>query len=266
VIGLRRTLVSEDERVTGLIAGLGVVGDFSMPNEGNSIEVQGLKSNHSLSEFSITIDVTSWSEFEWGFHASSGGQDFEVHIARTGGNKCTNVDEIEVGVYYYNGTTSEYQGWQNQSVDVDDDTNFDVDCSDETLTANFSGTTELGYDTIETGSSGNKTRWYYESDINDGSITSRITFDQHPEDDSGGRDGVYNHSDSDEETEEIGFVMAHYFGRLGPNFELTVIDGPGASSGVDEGASEGNLEYDATEAGFITFLHVTENDLDVDLG
>ena len=185
------------------------------------------------------------------------GEDVDV-----GTRRLDSIDEIEVGVYYSNRTTEDYEGWQNQSVDVSEDPNFDVDCSEETLTADFAGDTMIEYDAIDTGGD---SKWYYASDINDNSVVSTAVFDQHGVDNSGTRDGTYD--DSPVEKEELGFIVAHYFDLLGPDFELTTTDGPASSNSIDEGASSGTLDYDREPgAGFVTFLHVTRNGLRVDLG
>jgi flagellin-like protein len=252
----------ENETASVNLIGFGTVGDFEMPAEGNSVEIQGLQEGHALTDFSVDLEVDKWNKLQWGFYASSGGRDFEIHVARQGGgNNCGDVDEIEVGVYYSNRTTDDYEGWQNQSVDVSEDPNFDVDCSEETLTADFAGDTMIEYDAIDTG--GNS-KWHYASSINDHSVVSPAVFDQHAADPSGS-DGIYDASTDDKE--ELGLIVAHYFDLLGPGFELTTTDGPAKSNSIDEGASSGTLDYDREPgAGFVTFLHVTRNELRVDLG
>jgi len=252
---------AETATVTLLAGGAG--GDFDMPNAGNSVPVRGLSEGHAVSNFSITITVDRWNQLQWSFYETQGNQEFELHVSNNGGG-CGSLGEIGVAVYYYNGTTDRYQGWQNRTVSVssDPDAAFTKDCSADTLTANFASDTPISYDEIETGGDG---KWHFGSEIGDRTIATNTTFDQHDVDDEGGRNGVYNHSDP-EEREELGFVVAHYLGVLGPNFDLSVEDGPGASSGVDESTSVGTLDYEATgSGGFLTFLHVTENEIAVDL-
>jgi len=247
-----------------LIAG-GVGGDFDMPNEGNSVAVRGMSSGHTVSNFSITITVDQWNKLQWSFHDSDGNEEFELHVSRDGGGgNCGDVDEVDVGVYYYNGTTDRYQGWQNHSVNVttDPDSDFTKDCSDETLTANFTGTTPIGYDAIETDG---ESKWYYGSEIDDRTIATNTTFDQHDEDTEDGRNGKYNLSDP-EETAELGFLVSHYIALLGPDADLEVSDGPTNSDSVDESLSTGTIDYEQSgSSGFLTFLHVTENEIEVDL-
>jgi hypothetical protein len=257
------TIDHENETATVDLIGFGTVGDFEMPAEGNSVDIQGLQSGHALSDFSLELEVDKWNKLQWGFYVSSGSREFEIHVARQGGgNNCGSVDEIEVGVYYYNGTTSEYQGWQNQSVNVSEDPNFNVSCSDGTLFADFTGDTMIEYDAIDTGGVG---KWYYGSEIDGRSVASQAVFDEHAVDTSGSRTGIYDASSGDKE--ELGFVVAHYFDLLGPDFSLTTTDGPAASNSIDEGASAGRLDYGREPgAGFVTFLHVTRNELRVELG
>jgi flagellin-like protein len=240
-------------------------GDFDMPNEGNSVAIRGMEAGHQLTDFTVSIKVDRWNQLQWSFHGSDGNEEFELHVSRNGGGgNCGDVDEVDVGVYYYNGTTDRYQGWQNHSVNVttDPDSDFTKDCSDETLTANFTGTTPIGYDAIETGG---ESKWYYGSEIDDRTIATNTTFDQHDEDTEDGRNGKYNLSDP-EETAELGFLVSHYIALLGPDADLEVSDGPTNSDSVDESLSTGTIDYEQSgSSGFLTFLHVTENEIEVDL-
>jgi hypothetical protein len=269
---------------TATLVAADAIGDFEMPSEGNSVPVRGIEDAHVLTEFSVSISVDRWNQIQWSFHESQGNEEFELHVTRSGGggggggpgggpgggggggggNKCDKVDSIGVGVYYYNGTTSEYQGWQNHSVDVTtgSDSPFTKDCSEGTLTIDFTSDTPIGYDAIET--SGNS-KWHYASSIDGKSIAPTTRFDQHDADTQGSRNGQYNHT-SPEETEQLGFLVAHYLALLGPNADLEVSDGPARSESIDESASTGTLDYDqARDRGFLTFLHVTENEIRVDL-
>jgi len=250
---------------TATLVAADAIGDFEMPSEGNSVPVRGAEDAHGLTEFSVSISVDRWNQIQWSFHDAADNAEFELHVSRAGGgNNCGAVDEVGIGVYYYNGTTDRYQGWQNDSVAVstDPDADFTKDCGNDTLTATFTGTTPIGYDAIDTGGTN---KWHYGSSIDDKSIAPTTVFDQHDADTQGGRNGQYNDT-TPAETEELGFLVAHYFAVLGPNADLEVSDGPANSDSVDESASTGTLEYDQIKnAGFLTFLHVTENEIRVDL-
>jgi flagellin-like protein len=249
---------------TATLTATDAIGDFEMPSEGNSVPVRGIKNGHGITDFSVSISVDRWNQIQWSFHDSEGNAEFELHVSRDGGgNNCGKVDEIDLGVYYYNGTTDQYQGWQNESVTVSTDPDADVTryCGNDTLRVDFTGTTQLGYDAVDTGG---RSKWHYASSIDGKSIAPTTRFDQHDVDTQGGRNGQYNHT-SPEETEQLGFVVAHYLAILGPNADLSVSDGPATSNSIDESTSTGTLNYDqAKNRGFLTFLHVTENEIQVD--
>jgi hypothetical protein len=75
----------------------------------------------------------------------------------------------------------------------------------------------------------------------------------------------------------MNFTVNHYISRMGMAFDLTVKDGPGnseclspgngqGSSRVDESASAGRFTFDeAASADIITYLHVSENRVEVEL-
>ena len=197
-------------------------------------------------------------------YADQGNEKFEVHIGSQGkcnGNPETYNDEFDVSIYYYNDSASGTieEEWIDMSIDPYVSNNgFDIDCSAEQLTVDLltNGTT-VEYTNIEdlpgVSSSGNK--WHFGSELTDHDVSSPTTsFDIH---DPGSVDqGNYNVG----EDEELGFVVNHYLQLLGPQFDLTVTDGPGGSSRVDESASSGELSFDTSGGGqFITFLHITEN-------
>jgi hypothetical protein len=80
--------------------------------------------------------------------------------------------------------------------------------------------------------------------------------------DDGADTGNYTVGDS----ENMGFLINHYLNKLAPSYDLRVTDGPGGSSRVNEGSSFGTLNYGLTTGDqYLTFLHVTENSIDIDI-
>ena len=58
----------------------------------------------------------------------------------------------------------------------------------------------------------------------------------------------------------------HYLGLLDDEVDLIVKDGPGSSDSIDEGSSSGKLLYEeGAGSRFVTYLHVTENEIVVRL-
>ena len=238
------------------------VGAFRMPNEGNGVEVRGIAGGHPVQTFTMTLKGdnggSDFNNLHWSLYSDTGGEEFEFHVAANGRCKSGDYDStLDVSVYYSDESNGLYEGWQNQSVNAGDpgsDEDFVVDCENETLTMNLRGDTNMSYGRIDTTGSDNK--WHFGPEIKEGTVPG-TTFDQHYVDDE------TEYVTDDEESLE--FLMDHYFGLLSPNFDLTVADGPGGSSRVDEGGSYGELQYvQTTDSRYITYLHITENEVRVE--
>jgi hypothetical protein len=242
----------------------GSVGAFAMPQEGNGISVGGFGTGHPIDDFEITLAAdnagSNFQTMHWAFYADEGSQQFELHFFSDG--KCSGgpgggsySGDLDVSVYYYeSGGTSAHEEWQNTSVNVGSNDDFTVDCSSTELTIDLLSDTPLEYGDLQITGSDNK--WYYGPEIDSRSVpASTSTFDRHGPD-----TGQYTSGG----TEELGVLVNHYLELLGPQFELEVTDGPGGSSRIDEGASSGRLEFETGGDGrFITFLHITENRINV---
>lgn len=63
------------------------------------------------------------------------------------------------------------------------------------------------------------------------------------------------------DTEVIGNITSHYFAELGPTVDLYVDDQNQDS--VEERISYGSIEYEGDTDYFLTYLHVTENEVNV---
>ena len=241
------------------------VGDFRMPNEGNGVKVRGMGSGHPVTNFRMTLksdEGNSFNNLHWSLYSDSGSEEFEYHVYAN--DKCKGNGgydgTLDVSIYYHDGGDETYEGWQNRSIvpgDPGSGEDFVVNCDDGTLTMNLGSDVPLEYGPIQTTGSDNK--WYFGPEIKSRSVPGETTFDQHDADDD---DDPY----ATGETAELGFLTSHYFGRIGPSFDLTVADGPGGSSRVDEGESYGTLEYEQTTGSrYITFLHITENEIRVEV-
>ena len=225
------------------------VGAFPMPAEGNGVNVRGMPNEGApVTAFELTLEADNggrnFGNLHWSLYVDKGDERFELHFYSP--NKCSGGSfsgDIDVSVYYWNTSSSKYEGWQNQSVDPATSPDFSVDCSDYTLSMNLGGNTPMTYGDIDM--TGNDNKWYFGSDIKSSSAKPTTPFD--------------------ESEAPLGDVINHYFELLGPEFTLTVTDGPGGSSRIDEGASSGQLEYEGGGARYITYLHVTENEVRIRL-
>jgi hypothetical protein len=260
----------------------GAPGEFDMPEEGNSLPVRGLKSGHSLNDFSITVafeepgngngngNGRQFTEGHWSFYSTQGGDQFEIHINTKGSAQCDSDDpsgemnsDVALSVYYYNSNTDVAHEWVNGSIDPDDpDSAIDADCENKELTVDFvSDTTNLTYEEIDNVENvpDSDNKWEFGNEINEerpGSI------ELHPEDDS----RTFNKGIDDATVE---YVLNHYMSMMGVDYDLTVKDGPGngTNSGrIDETVSSGRLFYEEADSGqFITYLHVTDNKININI-
>ena len=244
-------------RVT-LVSLAGSIGDFQMPSEGNSLEIRGMGDDHPIDTYEITLKPDPhYQNMHWSFYAEEGNEQFELHFYSTG--QCTGSNyngDIDMSVYYYNssGGATIHEEWQNQSVKVNENPDFTLDCDTGELTVDLMSSTPMAYGDISLTGSNNK--WLFGPEIDSRSIVGDSTsFDIHGPD-----SGQYEIGDE----ANLGFVVNHYFQLLGPQYDLTITDGPGGSSRVDESESSGRLVFDtSTGSQYITYLHVTENDIDV---
>ena len=237
----------------------GVVGQFEMPNEGGSVEVRGMAENHTVNSY--TLNLTADNHFQnmhWSMYHDGTSEDVEFHIYTDG--KCSGGSfsgDVDLSIYYSN-QTGTYQGWQNSSIDPEDPSSaVQIDCTNDpaTMSINFThAATEMTYGDITMTGSDNK--WYFGPEIKDDSANTTANFSQHSVD----QEAPYATGDN----ESLDVVTNHYLSLLAPKFKLTVTDGPGGSERVNEQGSAGNLDYDQADGGrYITFLHVTENRVEV---
>jgi hypothetical protein len=237
----------------------GSIGLFEMPLEGNALGVQGIGQDHPISNFNITLEPDPhFQNMHWSFYVEESTEEFELHFYSdgkcTGSGSGTYSGDLDVSIYYSNDTADIHEEWQNTSINEPDNPDFNVNCDSENLTVDLMSSTTMTYDDIEW--TGNDNRWYFRPEISGQDVaTTTTSFGSHTADTGNFTQG---------EEAELGFLMNHYLSFLGPEFDLTVTDGPGGSSRVDESASTGYLTYDTSTIGrFVTFMHITENRLNV---
>jgi len=244
----------------------GSIGDFDVPLDGNALPVQGIAADHPLTDFELTLEPDGhYGNLHWSLYADEGNEGVEVHFHSSNPGKCKSGSfdgELRLSVYYFNDTGSEYyhEEWRNETIDPNSNSDVSISCPSGELKADLLGDVTMTYDDIEdmSGVSGSSNKWYYGSKITGESITGPTeTLDIHSVDP--GQKSVGG-------TADLGLLVDHYLGLMGPQYDLTVTDGPGGSSRVDESASTGTLSFDsATSAEYLTFLHITENEIDIAL-
>lgn len=248
----------DNETATVKLITRGTLGEFEMPADGNSIDIRGLSDEHTVEEFNITVypedkDASEFSNLQWTLYAESGSDEFEIHLKDSGPANDPNTDckerNVSATVYYSGSSGDPYQGWY-------EDDAFTAECydgdgsgeNDQTrLIANLTGDTQLEYRKLSNSdlnyfSPGGKT------------IGEPIELSGH----DGDPDGEFYANDGD--TTSIGNLTNHYFAQMSPSVELTIQDKHGGT--VNEDASAGTFYYGGSNQ-FVTYLHVTENEVNV---
>lgn len=248
---------NENNTVTAQIVALGTQGFFDITN-GGDVKVRGMEDGHSMEtlrfEFKGTSSSSSdFNNFEWDMTGSDdAGNQIGLNIEAGGvGNICKDGDEtspVRTSVYFNNASDDNYAAFV---IPKDHENAFEVTCDgDEQV---------LDVDFIDYG--GNKSANYTQisGDAPDdwsGDLHSTERFDQH---------GAYtNTTYSAGDREELSFVVNHYFALLeNGEADLAISERQQGNSGLSE-SSSGEMEYEGGGQ-VVTFLHVTENRIEVEL-
>jgi hypothetical protein len=240
-----------------------VLGDFEMPAEGSSVTVAGMGETHDVDNYTVNLKVegNKFKQAHWSMWAEQGNEKFEIHV-RNDNNKCDEVEDgdepLSVSIFYTNGTGN--HEWQNTSVKNHANSMLEsVECSGSlyTVRMNFTEPTNLTYGDIS-GVSSASNKWYFGDQIKDNSPKDPLTFDDHPADTS----ETYSVND----VQNSSYLINHYMALLAPSFDLTVQGGPGNSNRINEDESSGSLDYEQTGQKYITYLHVTEREIEMEVG
>jgi hypothetical protein len=255
-------------RIT-LISLAGSLGRFPMPNEDEGVEVSGMGAGHPVTDFRLNLSEgqTGGGENHWAMYSTEGYNEFEVHVEPDFG-----ACEARISVYYHNSSSGVREEWQTDV--LDETTSSAVSCTNDYIEVDLTDDAEsIEYSEID-GTTGSGTKFCFGPDIKDFSTDNPAVLDQHSTVDPG--------SISPGHTETLNFTVNHYLSRLGTSYTLTVKDAQGnfcpsgagggkgkgkggGSDSVDEGASFGVLDFQETSAArFITYLHVTENEIEID--
>lgn len=258
----------------------GFQGDFDMPGEGSSLDIRGID-DHSMDEFTITLrpdntDAAEFNNLQWSMHAETNDRQFEIHFKKgstndRAGTPCTEHDVIAT-VYYSpaDGDADQedpYNGWQDDDAyrtdckdfdgDGDSEVFLEVDFVDDEDGSDGSHDAESG-DPVFTYQSLSKDSILHFDNPNNQDLIDPTTFDGHTWSPSGGWSEPKDYSPTS--TETVDRLFNHYFSELGPGIALTVDDK--GSNTVTEGNSFGTIQY-APASQFITFIHITENDIEI---
>ena len=228
-------------------------GDFQLPQSGHSMSLQGLQ-GHPIDTFELKIypdegDEANFNNLMWSLCAKSGTRGFAIDLGK-GDLQHNGSAEARI---YYSSDGSSYHAWTTdafryQTEDgLDEDWDGDGDQDETRLVVDLASAENATYRDV---------KWETECSYEASNFQEDATFEGH--------DGVgepRNYSTGDEEA--VSFVVNHYLSLLGPSVDLTVQDKGGDR--VSEELSTGRVEYNASEGYYLTYMHVTENPLNVTL-
>ena len=248
------------------------VGEFPLPEKNDGVGVRGIGDGHSVTDFQASIkkDSGTFNNVWASFYIEEGDAAYEavVEVPNGIGNDYCDGGEpagsetLTMDVSYHDAGTAEgVHRWSNDSIPSDtgavqlgcdgDDTVIEIDFTGDAQTLTY-GESSIDDDTA--------IDW---ADRNESATESAnpTTFGHDGDD---GESTTYDHGD----TQTLRILSRHYFATFGSNFDLRVSHGPGdrGTTQIDTTASGGTLQYE-TPAGesFITYLHVTENNVTVEL-
>jgi hypothetical protein len=193
------------------------------------IELRGMGDGEPIETLAFTLHpkkASSFNDLQWALVADDGGSDrFEFQV--DGGNPCKTKQPTVRATYESGGTTHEWENTSAWLAGTDSPSSFTYECDGDEPTLHFdlTGETNLSYQ-------------------------------------SGGSSPLSNDS--------TGHVVNTYLAEMGPNVDLEVTskgrnDPPGNSGSTDLAASTVDVEYDSSSGRVLTFLHVTENSVNVTL-
>ena len=257
----------------------GETGAFPYQEEGGSVPVRGVAEGHSVTDFRTTIrgggsngngnggGNGNFNNLYASYYVEEGDRAYEVIVALPtgiGGNYCKNGPDdvnLRMDIYYHDESTAEgVHHWTDDTISsVSGPTQ--LACEDGSPVIRLDLTSPNQNFTYGSSSVDEETAIDWDT-LDDGSGPDPITFAHAGDDD----DGSTTYDDGDEQTLRI--LTRHYFAMFDSDFDLRVHHGPGGSGNarINVANSGGVLRYDTGGDGSsITYLHVTENNVTVEL-
>jgi hypothetical protein len=240
------------DTVTADIVALGTQGKFD-PTGGNEIEMRGQKDGHTLQEFDFDFRESKpsadFKNFGWSMKGEEGEKRFEIVLEFTnqGGGSDNCGEAVDATIYYSEDDHDTYHTWG-----LDDSTGsdpFKITCPDgeERLEADLlNGSRSWTY----TDRAGELMQYQNEPDT----FAGGETLSEHPADPG----NTYSSPDA----ESVDLVVQHYFALMGDMTLEFDEKSNGASNLGDD--STGTISYEGG-GNVVTYLHVTENRVEIEL-
>ncbi|MFC6735062.1 DUF7289 family protein [Halolamina salina] len=232
------TVDHDSQRATVELVTPDTIGKFEMLEVlgEDGVTARGKAPGHTLSDFNVTLETegngNSFNNQEVDFTVTSGSKTLTYNIVTSKGCK-QGVGPLSVTVTYANSSAS--QEWKNSSVPGSSGP-IRLDCNgdDGTLVLDFTSSQSLEYQGSQ-----------------------NVTFGH---DDAPNEPRTFETGDST----TIDQLSNHYVALMGDDFTLSA-DLKSSGSQLDKTASTGVIDYDTDGRKYIAYLHVTENEIEVEL-
>ncbi len=240
--------------VTADISALGLQGEFSIIG-GTELPVRGQDPGHSLEEFDFQFrgeSASDYNNFGWSMAAQTGDKRLEIYIEKRGGG--TNCgDPVRTVVYFSDDDGDTYQTWVLDGSRGTDP--FTISCP--------SGDEILDVDLL------NSSRRFEYTDAVDHGSDDLLEFDNYDSEGSfNGSQELTGHSVDPDTTVSSGdpapveLIVQHHFTMMN-DMDMQIAERQQGNSGLTDD-SAGNIAYDGS-GDVVTYLHVTENRIEVEL-
>ena len=257
-----------NKTATVVLESTGQVGAFTLPERDEGVAVRGMGDGHAVTDFQTSIreDGGTFNNMWASFYIEEGDRAYEavIKIPSGTGGYCSggeaDSETLKMDVYYHDaGTPEGVHRWSNDSIPSDSGP-VQLACDGGTvIEVDFTSTAQnLTYAESNIGDD-TAIDW---TDRNASATESAVptTFD-HADD---GEPRTYDDGD----TQTLRILTRHYFAEFDSDVDLRVDHGSGGrgTAQIDTSSSGGVLRYEAAAGeSFITYLHVTENNVTVEL-
>lgn len=231
----------------------GTYGAFEMPAEGEAIEVRGYAGEDTLENYSVVLapddtDAANFDNLQWSMYVEQGDRQFEVHLRqgkRAHGEGTCRMQTVDATIYYSETGGDTYEGWHADDAFTSEcvDRDGDGDRDETQLVVDLTAETTLDQTSLS---------------------SSELTHFSPDGEETSGESGTFAADCDDPDCADeapIGDLTEYYLDQLGMDFDVVIDDKD--SDTVNEAASSGYIMYPGE--GRITYLHVTENTVEVDL-
>ncbi|QSG05904.1 DUF7289 family protein [Halapricum desulfuricans] len=276
------TRVGENTVRLTLATTSGPPGAFEMPEFGtlDYVEASGIGDGHPLTRFETSVvfgNGGGTNEFSYWYRDEDTGTQWELHVSPdvSGNFDASDSPDVYVAQYFYDGNDAEeYEVWETTIPASSDAVEWNSNDGDPELTVDFLATdssTEMAYDESGVDTGGGQSgdvcdgnQWCFGENINSWNMKSDVTLDGHGPIGSC-EPGTYDKGEADTDC-TLGHIVNHYLSEAGSEVRIHAKTAPGGSTPIQQDISGGVLLYEEQPGSrFVTYLHITENEIRTDL-